>query len=454
MMPRIMIAGTKSGCGKTMMTCAILQELKNRGYHLMACKSGPDYIDPMFHSRIIGTESCNLDLFFASKEQICQLLQHHAQGMELTILEAAMGFYDGIAMTSQASAWELAQVTQTPVLLVLDARGTGVSICAEINGFLSYREKSGIRGVLLNQCSPMLYSRLKAVIEEQCGLSVLGYLPKLPDCAIESRHLGLLTAGEIGDLKEKMDKLAETARKTLDFFAIEELARSAPEWTLSPQPAAMTAEHHPVIAVAKDEAFCFYYRDNLELLQQFGGNIVEFSPLREDKLPPCDALYLGGGYPELYAEQLSQNQTMRRSIRQQIQNGLPTIAECGGFLYLQSSLEDQHGTLHEMCGVFSGSGYQTPRLQRFGYITMTARKENLLCGKGESFPAHEFHYWDCTNPGDSFQAQKPHSSRGWRCAIATETLYAGFPHLYFPAKPELVQRFLRAAIDHQRRKQS
>lgn len=451
MTPRIMIAGARSGCGKTTVTCALLQAFQNRGLRLMACKSGPDYIDPMFHSRIIGTKSCNLDLFLADMSLVRRLLSEHSKEAELTVIEGAMGFYDGIAMTSNASAWELAKGTETPVIFVADGRGSGISICAEIKGFCSFRAPNQIKGVILDRISPMLFPGLKKTIEAECGVPVLGYLPKLPECAVESRHLGLVTAGEIQHLREQMQKLAETAEKTIDLDAVFKLAETAEPIMGLPLTEEQPFAQRPVVAVAKDEAFCFYYRDNLEMIRRFHGDIVFFSPLYDKELPSCDCLYLGGGYPELYAERLSENASMRASIQQTVMSGLPLIAECGGFLYLQSELQQKDGDFYPMCGVFQGKAFQTPRLSRFGYLTLHPKEDSLLFRKGEEIPAHEFHYWDCSDSGTALWGQKPLSQRGWECGIATSTMYAGFPHLYFPARPELVRRFLRAASDYRMR---
>ncbi|MCD7928009.1 MAG: cobyrinate a,c-diamide synthase [Oscillospiraceae bacterium] len=451
MTPRLLIAGTDSGCGKTTFTCGILQALVNRGLRPMACKSGPDYIDPMFHSRIIGAESRNLDLFFYGPDTTRYLLSHHGAGRDVVVLEGAMGYYDGVALTSDASAWALACETQTPAVLVVDGRGGAVSLCATILGFLQFQPESQIRGVLLNRIPPGLYPRLKEVIEERCGVPVYGYLPSLPQCAIESRHLGLLTADEVEGLREKMTLLAAQVEQTINLNGLLALADTAP--ALNPTSPALPepVRGRPVIAVARDEAFCFVYQDNLELLEQLGAKLSYFSPLRDEKLPPCQGLYLPGGYPELYAARLSGQPRLRAEICRAVAGGLPTVAECGGFLYLQQELEDSEGNRWPMCGVLPGRGFRTPRLQRFGYVTLTAGWDNLLCGAGETLRAHEFHYWDSDAPGDAFRAQKPRSRRGWDCAVATETLYAGFPHLAFYANPNAAARFLSKAAAYQRK---
>lgn len=452
MTPRLLLTGTRSGCGKTTMTLALLRAWQSRGGQLASCKCGPDYIDPLFHSSVLGVPGGNLDLFFTPPETVRALLNIHAAGKELTLLEGAMGYYDGIALTSEASAWAMARATDTPAVLVLDARGAAASLCAELEGFLRYQSESGIRGVLLNRVSSMLYPRLKAALEERCGVRVFGYLPPLPQCAIQSRHLGLLTPGDVAQLREKVDSLGETALKTVDLEGLMQLARSAPDFIAARLDLPEPVEGAPTVAVARDEAFCFYYRENLDLLRELGGKIVTFSPLRDKTLPPCDALWLGGGYPELHTAALTENRALREQIHSAVAAGLPTIAECGGFLYLQRELKGPNGERGQGCGVFPGRAFPTGKLSRFGYVTLTARRDNLLCGAGETIRGHEFHYWDVEDPGDDFRAQKPASNRGWDCVHGGPTLYAGFPHLYLYANPAAARRFLCAAVAHRKAK--
>lgn len=447
MTARLMIASSASGSGKTSVACALQGALKRRGLRLMAFKSGPDYIDPMFHESVLGTKSRNLDLFFFSPQTARALVKQHATHADLTVIEGAMGYYDGIAMTDEASAYALARATETPVVLVVDGRGRALSAAAEVEGFLRFKRASQIKGVIVNRVSPMLYPRLKDAIEQATGVPVLGYLPVMEHCAIESRHLGLITAAEITDLKERLERLAAQAEKSLDLDALIALAQGAPELTDElPQRAALSK---PVrVAVARDHAFCFYYEDSLDVLRGLGAELVDFSPLHDRTLPErVSALYLGGGYPELYAKQLSENASMRESIRSAIVRGMPTIAECGGFLYLHKTLQDADGTPYPMAGVLDAQAFPTGKLSRFGYVTLTAKKDSMLFKAGEHLPAHEFHYWDSSEPGSDFTAQKPLSTRHWEAGIATETLYAGFPHFHFAAAPELARRFLEKALE-------
>ena len=444
-MDRIMISGVSSGCGKTTVVCAVLQALVNRGLKTGAFKCGPDYIDPMFHSRIIGAKSANLDLHFFSENTLRYLLTKNGEGCDMSVIEGAMGYYDGAGLTSwKTSAHEIALVTETPVVLVVNARGAALSVLAVIEGFLRFRPESGIRGVILNQCTAMTYASLSAAIEERFGIRCFGFLPKLDECAIESRHLGLVTAAEIEGLREKMQTLAAQAEKTLDIDSLLALGREAPP--LRCAPVALPRREKIRLAVARDKAFCFYYEDSLDAVREMGGEIVPFSPLADGALPEeTDGLYLGGGYPELYAKKLSENASMRASVRAAIEKGIPCIAECGGFMYLTEAIGEM-----PMVGALPGTCFDTGKLTRFGYVTLRAKSDNLLCRAGGEIAAHEFHHWDCTCPGDAFTAEKP-TGRRWECAVSSGTLYAGYPHFHFYSNPEFLYSFYDACIKEKHR---
>ena len=444
-MNRIMISGVSSGCGKTTVVCAVLQALVNRGLKTGAFKCGPDYIDPMFHSRIIGAKSANLDLHFFSENTLRFLLAKNAAGCDVSVIEGAMGFYDGAGLTTwKTSAYELALVTKTPVVLVVNARGAALSVLAVIEGFLRFRPESGIRGVILNQCTAMTYASLSAAIEERFGIRCFGFLPKMDECALESRHLGLVTAAEIQNLREKMQALAAQAEKTLDIDALLALGHEAPP--LRCAPVALPRREKIRLAVARDKAFCFYYEDSLDAVREMGGEIVPFSPLAGGALPEeTDGLYLGGGYPELYAAALSENASMRASVRDALARGVPCIAECGGFMYLTEAIGEM-----PMVGALPGTCFDTGKLTRFGYVKLRAKSDNLLCRAGGEIAAHEFHHWDCTCPGDAFTAEKP-TGRRWDCAVSSGTLYAGYPHFHFYSNPEFLYSFYDACIKEKHR---
>lgn len=438
-----MLAAASSGSGKTTIACAILQALTRMGEHPVSFKCGPDYIDPMFHRQVLGVPSRNLDLFFSDEATAAYLLQKNSENFSLAFIEGVMGYYDGIATTTEASSWQLAKATQTPVVLVLNCKGMSVSIAAQLGGYLSYQPDSQIKGVILNQVSKSIYPEIKALIEQRYDVAVCGYMPKMSDCSLESRHLGLVTAEEIGDLQQRLEKLGEQAMQTIDLPLLLKIAAQAPALAV---PAVQLPAPNPTplrIGVARDKAFSFYYADNLELLKQLGAQLVEFSPLHDPQLPDdLDGLLLGGGYPELYADTLSQNCTLMAQIKASLQNGLPCIAECGGFQYLCEQLEGADSKSYPMVGFLPGSSFRTPSLRRFGYVRLTAQKDNLLCKKGEGFAAHEFHYWDSQHCGNGCIAQKPYRRSSWECVVCDENFWAGYPHLYFYADVQMAKNFL------------
>ena len=440
-MMQFLIAAPSSGSGKTTVACAVLAALKKRGADPCAFKSGPDYIDPMFHRSALQVDSHNLDLFLSNREMVRAIFARYAAGHGAAVCEGAMGFYDGQGLTTRASAWELADTLGLPVLLVVQPGGASVTLAAQIQGLMNFRKNSHVSGILLNSCSEKLYKMLKDLLERETGLPVLGYLPNLPQAAVESRHLGLKTAGEITDIQEKIALLAD--RLVMDWEKLAAVTeRPCPEGgRLSPRG---TASASVRIAVARDGAFCFTYAETLDALREAGAEPVFFSPVRDAALPEgvC-GLYLPGGYPELYAQALSENKTMRASIREAVNAGLPTAAECGGFLYLGQSLEDTEGKSWPMAGVLPGAGVRAGRLVRFGYAVLTAKRDSMLFRAGESLPVHEFHHWDSTANGTAFTARKNEKMQ-WECGFANENFYAGFPHLYWAGTP-LPGRFVRAA---------
>ncbi|MBO6061188.1 MAG: cobyrinate a,c-diamide synthase [Clostridia bacterium] len=442
---RVMIAGTGSGCGKTTVCCAILQALKNRGVNVGAAKCGPDYIDPMFHRSVIGAPSTNLDPFFFDENTLRYLLAKNGTGRALTVTEGVMGYYDGLGLaTSRAGAYDLARIMQTPVILTVNAKGASLSVLAQIKGFLDFVPESMIRGAVLNNCTERVYAALAPEMARRLGIRPLGFLPRMEEAEIGSRHLGLITADEITDLKEKLARLAEQAEKSLDIDGIVELARSAPE--LSFEPVRVEKRDHVRLAVARDRAFCFYYEDSLGLLRDMGAELVPFSPLADKRLPEgVHGLYLGGGYPELYAEALSENVSMRESVRNAVSSGLPCVAECGGFMYLTERIGGK-----PMAGAIAGGCRDCGRLTRFGYVMLEAERDNMLCKKGGRIPAHEFHRWDAENCGDGFTARKT-DGREWACVHTSETLWAGFPHIHFYAEPKFAEGFYNAMLKEKNR---
>ena len=450
-LPRFLITAAASGSGKTLITCGILQLLKNRGYQVTSFKCGPDYIDPMFHSKVIGMKSRNLDPFFADRGTLRGLMEKNAQGSDIAVVEGVMGYYDGLAgISAKGSAWDVADETDTPAVFLVNCKGMSLSVIPYLKGFLEYQRDSHIKGVILNQLSPMMYGRLREQIEEELPIKVCGYVPYVKDCTLESRHLGLVMPDEIDDLRQNLMELADILEKSLDVDALLSIAGSAPEISGKELRPPAGAGDTVRIALASDEAFCFFYEDNLQLLREMGAELVPFSPIH-DKALPADicGLLLHGGYPELFAGELSENKGMRMQIRDAVLGGLPCMAECGGFMYLHDRMQGHDGSCHDMAGVIEGTVYKTSRLRRFGYITLSG---GTVFGKDiGTLRSHEFHYYDSENCGDAFLAEKPLSDRSFRCLHSTDTLFAGYPHMYYYSNIKLPEAFLATCMERKNR---
>ena len=448
-LPQLMAAAPASGSGKTTVVCALLRALRRRGLNPCAFKCGPDYIDPMFHRAALEVSSCNLDLYLTAPGRLRQLYSAHLAGHGAAVVEAAMGYYDGAGLTDAASGWQTADTLDLPVLLVVRPGGASLTLAAQIRGLRDFRPHSHLAAILLNGCSASYAERLAPLLERETGLPVVGCLPTMEAARLPSRHLGLYTAGEIQDLSARLDALADALEENAGLDKLLALCRR-------PAPEAVTAPASPVkarIAVARDEAFCFCYPETLEALAQAGAELVFFSPMRDTALPEADGLYLPGGYPELYAEALSRNESIRKAIAAAVADGMPTVAECGGFLYLGRTLADQAGKVWPMAEVLPGDGFRAGRLVRFGYAALTAPGDSMLFRAGEPVPVHEFHHWASTCPGDALGAEKP-DGRRWRCGFAGPRLYAGFPHLYFAGQPRLAERFAAAAAAYRKEKET
>ena len=482
--PRLLLTAPASGSGKTVITSGLLALFSKMGLSCVSFKCGPDYIDPMFHRYVLGIPGSNLDSFFLDEDGVRQLFEERSADHELALIEGVMGYYDGVAGTSfQASSYEIARITDTPAILVVDAKKSSRSVSALIKGFLEYQKDSRIVGVILNRTSPMMTERLRPLIEE-LGVKLIGAVPECPEAQLESRHLGLTLPNEQKKLRVHMEALADRLEQCLDIPKLLALAGIAEDQDLNDHEKKETNKKNEKngyvstrrIGVAQDEVFCFYYQENLEFLRQNGWEIVTFSPLHDQKIPEnLDALLLGGGYPELYARELSENHSMLESIRiagTDQTKKIKILAECGGFLYLHRTLEDPDGKKWQMVGLLDADAFRTKKLSRFGYITLKTNQTNpaLLSDqmpdqmesknldetengkhkekteRGENdrvaIRGHEFHYWDSTDPGTALLAEKPLSSRNWACMHVSDRMIAGFPHLYYRSDPDWILNFL------------
>lgn len=439
--PRVMIVGSGSGCGKTTVTCALLAALKDRKKNITAFKCGPDYIDPMFHSEVLGTKSRNLDLFLCGEEIVRYLMAADASGSDMAVVEGVMGMYDGAGFDDDScSANHISRVTATPELLVVNVRGKSLSLAAEVSGYLGFMENN-VRGVILNNCSAAMYRAYEKLLREKLGVRCYGYMPYVSSAEIGSRHLGLITAAEISDLRERMRRLGQEALTTLDMDGIMELASTAPELEyMAPQIHGSSLKDVP-IAIARDKAFCFYYEDSLELLRRLGAELIPFSPLTDKKVPDgVMGMIIGGGYPEVHVAQLAANKSMLESVRDAVAGGMPVYAECGGFMYLGRSITEGDER-YEMAGAIPGNSVMTDRLIRFGYKTLTAKADNLMCRKGDSIKCHEFHYSDTDDCGNGFTAENKRGNT-WDAIQASDSIFAGYPHMHLWSNVRFAENFV------------
>ena len=452
---RIMIAAPQSGSGKTLITCALLQALKEKNYYLESFKCGPDYIDPMFHKTVLGISSRNLDPFFTEDSITRMLLAKGQDSRDLAVIEGVMGLYDGLGgIREEASSYALAKATNTPILLTVNARGMGRSLLALLSGFLQYDTAHLIKGVILNQTPSSFASVLAKEIEETFHIPVVASFPVRDEVRIESRHLGLVMPYELEDIQSRLKIASQVLCENANIEQILEIAKSAPqlEYDVKRDIKQKLTEKTIRIGVARDEAFCFYYEDNLDLLKSLGAKLIFFSPLHDDTLPKdLDGILFGGGYPELYLKELEENESMRNSVKSAIENKMPSLAECGGFMYLHDTIFDSEKKPYKMAGVIHACCMKKERLVRFGYLTLNSKTDSFL-QKGETIRGHEFHYYDSEDNGECAIAKKPVGTRSWECVHAGSDHWWGFAHLSYYSNPKFAEKFAEACRSYKTNK--
>lgn len=470
-MKRVLIAASGSGSGKTIFTCGLLNILKGMG-KTSAFKCGPDFIDPMFHRTVIGVDSENLDSFFSSPEELRGIVS--ASPAEFGVVEGVMGIYDGVGFGKRSgSCYEIADITGTPVILLINGRGMGSTLLSVIKGILADDDRHLIKGLVLNRISKSYYEQIRPVLSDilagHDGCRLVGYIPNDKGISLESRHLGLRMPHEIEDLRDQVERFSGLIRTCCDLDAVLEImdcADDCSEGAVFPGlPAACGAAgglpgSGLTLAVARDEAFCFYYPENLRTFERRGVRIKEFSPLHDGAVPvDADGLLIGGGYPELYAAELSANIGMRDSILKALKGGLPSLAECGGFMYLTDEMMLDDGASYRhfpMVGAVGAKTFNTGKLGRFGYVRLSSSTaeaeahtgadpvENDLLPLGQEIKAHEFHYYDTDNNGSDCLAVKASGSTTWYCVHKGPDHFWGFPHLWYSSNPSFIDDFIRA----------
>lgn len=452
-MKGVLITAPAKGVGKSLVSCGLI-ELWNQSYNTVGFKCGPNYLDCAFQENLLGVPSANLDSFFLQEEQLRELWKLKTVGQDMAVLEGAGGYYDGIGgNTTKASAFDLSSILHIPSIMVIDMlQGTSISLAAVVKGFLNLRENSNIEGIILNRISKHHYAAIKEVLEKELEVPVLGYLPNIADITFSSRWDGMIKPEEEKDWREQIHLVSLVLKENLDMeklFGIMEKYEAERSWESTPleiEKLGLEKEEKldgPVIAVAKDQAFCYLYEENLEVLKRMGAKLKFFSPLKDKKIPSdAQGLYLCGGYPEYHGAALSGNTSMRNSILKAIRNKMPTIAECGGFLYLHENLECDDGKIYPMVGAIHCNAYKGHALQHRGYLHMTAQRDTLILKKQETIPVHELHEYKSELVGKDYEVKRVSKKGQWTDGHGGESLYAGFHHLYFMAYPQVARAFL------------
>ncbi|WP_066498330.1 cobyrinate a,c-diamide synthase [Abyssisolibacter fermentans] len=443
-MNRIMIAGTASGTGKTTVSLGIMAALNKRGRKVSPFKVGPDYIDPQFHEFVTGNPSHNLDSWMLDENSLKYLFQRNSK--EISVIEGVMGLYDGFGIKKDnGSSAHVSKLLKAPVILVVDGRGMSSSISAMVLGYKKYDEAVDIKGIIINRLSGKAhYDLLKNCIESDLGIPCLGYLPNKLGISLESRHLGLIPAQEVAELRKKVDELADLIEKYVDIDALEAIASSAEVMESAKNPCEKLKGKMKGIKIgyACDKAFSFYYDDNLKLLKEMGIELIPFSPINDDDIPQdVDGLYIGGGFPEVFAKELSDNTKFRSNLKKALDNGMLAYAECGGLMYLTKEIKTLDDEVFEMTGYFDARSEMTGRLQRFGYVEVDVFKMRTK--------AHEFHRSkviadsDITTAYDVYKIRNGVINKQWKCGFLKNNTLAGYAHIHFYSNPELLEYMLK-----------
>ena len=446
-----MIAGTNSGVGKTTVTLGIMSALVQKGIKVQGFKAGPDYIDPSHHTFVTGNASRNLDTWMMGENACRELFERSALNSEISVIEGVMGLYDGSNDSSgHGSSAHLAKVLNVPVILVVDAKGVAQSAGAVVMGFREFDKEVNLAGIILNNvASQNHYDIIKNAIEESCSIIVLGYLKKESDITIPERHLGLIPSEEQKINSDLYDKLGQMVLETIDIDKLKEIAGSAgnfPEYNRSIF-TERDSSLEVTVAVARDNAFCFYYQDDIDLFEALGAKIVEFSPLADKSIPDgIDGIFMGGGFPELFADRLSKNESMMSSILAAHKQGTVIYGECGGMMYLMEKLIDCEERLFKMSSVLNGTSSMENRRQGLGYVIVDTICDNVICNNGDTFRAHEFHWSKLQDVPDSttfaYNTRKTNGRRTGVDGICKSNVMASYTHIHFSSNPELAINLL------------
>ena len=457
--PRIVIAGANSGAGKTTVAMGLILALKKRGLRIQPFKAGPDYIDTSYHSLLSGNICRNLDGWMLSEETVLELFQRKAEEADISLVEGVMGLYDGLADTQQGSTAALAKILRSPVILVVNARSMSASAAALVLGYKEFDKDVCLKGIILNNIGSIShYKSIKNAIEKKVKLPVLGFLPRDKNLVLQERHLGLIPAGEKAPFEDFFGNLTRLVEKNIDIdkiIAISRNVQSLPRFKRN----IFTAKSLPArvrIAAARDEAFNFYYQDNFDILRHNGADIVQFSPLRDRVLPrKTDGLYIGGGFPELFALKLSKNMDLKNDILSRARQGMPVYAECGGLMYLVKKFIGKKS--FPMAGVFNFSVKMSDRLRVLGYAKIKALRDNILSPKGAGIKAHIFHwsYLERVRGKEKF-AYKINKGKDkiFLDGLMKWNVLASYAHIHFGSNAAFAKNFIRSCYEYKKIKKT
>ena len=457
--PRIIFAATQSGSGKTTITLGVLLALRKMGLRVQPFKAGPDYLDPLQHSAVCARISRNLDSWLMPPGAILELFTRNAKGANISVIEGVMGLYDGFRDTEYGSTAHLAKILGAPVILVLNAASFSRSAAAIVLGCKEFDKKVNLSGVILNNIgSPNHYHFTKSAIEKKTRIPVLGFLPKEFGIQLSERHLGLVPAQEKRPNEGLYDKLRALVEKNIDLRRILRISRKSlglrqDKTAYAPRGCGKVRVN---IAIAKDKAFNFYYQDNLDILEVLGARLVEFSPLKDKSLPPgIDAMYIGGGYPELFSAQLSANRRMREAVSGYAKKGLPIYAECGGLMYLVKNIISFEGKSFPMAGVFNCAAVMADKRQALGYIEIEVKKDNILSRKGDKIRAHTFHWSYLKNLSKdirfAYKVTKG-KDRVYEDGLIKDNVLASYAHLHFASHINFAKNFIKSCLTYKDKK--
>lgn len=446
--PRIVIGATQSGSGKTTIVTGVLAALRERGLKVQSFKVGPDYIDPGYHKLASGRPAHNLDTWLTPENAVPAIFAAACEGADIAVVEGVMGLYDG-GRRGVSSTASVAKLLDAPVLLVIDAKSMGASAAAIAQGFRDYDPTVQLAGVILNRLGSDTHEAMIREAMKAIGIEVYGALRRNEELKLPERHLGLLPVEE-NDEQEVIGKMGRAAARQLDLEALLRLAQTA-------KPLKVRTLYRKDgqklklcrIGVALDEAFSFYYPTSLDVLKHFGAELVPFSPLRDKGIPKVDGLFIGGGFPEMFAAQLAANRSMRQEIQEKAAAGMPIYAECGGYMYLMDSLQDFAGEVYAMTGVFSGQAVMTPKLQMVGYVEAVLRQDSLLGPKGTKLRGHEFHFSREQEREDAerpFCFTKLRNNLTYGAGRQVNNVLGSYLHLHFAGCPEAAKSFVEYCL--------